>query len=86
MENSKYSTEITSNNIGTYQKDNYKGASISVDGFTYYDGNNIRAYIDDESIRIEDSSGLGKKSIIMPGAIKMQDGNKIKIITASSEG
>lgn len=86
MENSKYSTEITSNNIGTYQKDNYMGASISINGITYYDGNNIRTYIDDESIRIEDSSGLGKKTIILPGAIKMQDGDKIKIITASSEG
>ena len=86
MESDKYSIEITPNNISIYQKGNNMGVSISVNGITYYNGSSIRAYIDDDSIRYEDSSGRGKKSIIMPGAIKLQDGDKIKIITASSEG
>lgn len=54
-------------------------------GITYSDGKEIVAAFNKRGVEVQKLGPEDKVTTIMPGAIKLQDGSKINIITASSE-
>lgn len=76
--------ELSSGIMAMWDKSSGASIAISSTGIGYVD-KEIRVVISPNGIEVESKNSLDKRTVLMPGAIKLQDGSKMNIITASSE-
>lgn len=77
--------ELINHTVMIFDKSTNTLASISGTGIGYTDGKTVKINLDTNGVEVSSCSSANKKTILTPGAIKLQDGSKINIITASSE-
>lgn len=81
----KYQLELINHTVMIFDKSTNTVASISGTGINYTDGKTVKINLNVNGVEVSSYSATDKKTILTPGAIKLQDGSKINIITASSE-
>lgn len=85
ISDNKYQLELINHTVMIFDKNTNTVASISGTGINYTDGKTIKINLNANGMEVSSYSSADKKTILTPGAIKLQDGSKINIITASSE-
>lgn len=85
ISDNKYQLELINHTVMIFDKSTNTVASISGTGINYTDGKTVKINLNANGMEVSSYSSADKKTILTPGAIKLQDGSKINIITASSE-
>lgn len=85
VSDNKYQLELINHTVMIFDKSTNTVASISGTGISYTDGKTVKINLDTNGVEVSSYSSADKKTILTPGAVKLQDGSKINIITASSE-
>jgi phage minor structural protein len=85
ISDNKYQLELINHTVMIFDKSTNTVASISGTGINYTDGKTVKINLNANGVEVSSYSSADKKTILTPGAVKLQDGSKINIITASSE-
>lgn len=85
ISDNKYQLELINHTVMIFDKSTNTVTSISGTGINYTDGKTVKINLNVNGVEVSSYSSADKKTILTPGAVKLQDGSKINIITASSE-
>lgn len=85
ISDNKYQLELINHTVMIFDKSTNAVTSVSGTGINYTDGKTVKINLNVNGVEVSSYSSADKKIILTPGAIKLQDGSKINIITASSE-
>lgn len=85
ISDNKYQLELINHTVMIFDKGTNTVASISGTGINYTDGKTVKINLNANGMEVSSYSSSDKKTILTPGTVKLQDGSKINIITASSE-
>lgn len=85
VSDNRYQLELINHTVMIFDKSTNTVTSISGTGISYTDGKTVKINLGTNGVEVSSYSSADKKTILTPGAVKLQDGSKINIITASSE-
>lgn len=85
ISDNKYQLELINHTVMIFDKSTNTVTSISGTGINYTDGKTVKINLNVNGVEVSSYSSADKKTILTPGVVKLQDGSKINIITASSE-
>lgn len=84
ISDNKYQLELINHTVMIFDKSTNTVTSVSGTGINYTDGKTVKINLNTNGMEVSSYSS-DKKTILTPGAVKLQDGSKVNIITASSE-
>lgn len=85
ISDNKCQLELINHTVMIFDKSTNTVAAISGTGIDYTDGKTVKINLNVNGVEVSSYNSADKKTILTPGAVKLQDGSKINIITASSE-